>query len=72
MEELLLARKRYEINKESIPGFHDKGFVWCKENGEPYNRRSYEPEFGMLRKQLGLEHWKWHSFRHLYGSLLDP
>lgn len=70
MDEILLAKCRYDALKNTTPDFFDLGYVCFQANGKPYNRSYMYAPFRKLLAVCGLEPMPWHSLRKTYATLL--
>lgn len=70
IDELILARQKYEKLREKNPSFHDLDYICFKENGFPYHRNSFRNMFGNLLKSCNIPHMRWHDLRHTYATIL--
>lgn len=60
---LTAAKEEYDQNKTK-PGFHDKGFVVCKTDGNPYKPDSMTQKWDRFMKAKNLSHIRLHDLRH--------
>lgn len=51
-------------------GFQDKGFIFCRENGEPYKPHTISQRYGRFLKRNGFRHIKFHNTRVSLASIL--
>lgn len=70
IDELILARRKYEIMENNATDFNNLDFVCCQENGLPYNRSSFGKKFKRLLKNCNLPDMRWHDLRHTYATIL--
>ncbi len=70
MDEIILEREKYEQRKFSLEGFQDFGYIWCHENGYPFDRGIYKKHFKNLLKVCDLPDMHWHDLRHTYATIL--
>ena len=70
IEELIVARHKYETLQKSTPDFQDLDFVCFKENGTPYHRNSFKKAFKALLVECNLPDMRWHDLRHTYATVL--
>ncbi|MDO5539825.1 MAG: tyrosine-type recombinase/integrase [Eubacteriales bacterium] len=70
IDELIVARHKYEAMQKSNPDFQDLDFVCFKENGLPYNRSSFGKPFKKLLAECNLPDLRWHDLRHTYATVL--
>lgn len=70
IEELILARHKYETMQKSNSTFQNLDFVCFKEDGSPYNRSSFNKSFKALLSECGLPDMRWHDLRHTYATVL--
>ncbi|MCD7864745.1 MAG: site-specific integrase [Clostridiales bacterium] len=70
LDEVILARKRYDLKKQCMPGFKDYGYVCCQDNGKPHNRSNLYKPYRRVLEASGFDYMVWHGLRHTYASLL--
>lgn len=70
VDELILARQKYEAARNSNPDFKDLDYVCCHENGAPFNRSSFRKSFKRLLRSCNLPDMRWHDLRHTYATIL--
>ena len=70
IDELIVARHKYETVQKSNPQFQDLDFVCFRENGLPYNRGSLGKSFKELLADCNLPKMRWHDLRHTYATVL--
>lgn len=70
IDELILARQKYEEARNGNPNFQDFDFVCCHENGVPFNRSSFGKSFKRLLRSCNLPDMRWHDLRHTYATIL--
>lgn len=75
LDEIVVARDRYEFLKKSNPDFKDYEFIWCQDDGSPYHRGSYskwyKPLLAELQEELELPlNLTWHDLRRSYTTIL--
>lgn len=71
IDEIILEREKYELRKGKVIDFQDYGYIWCKENGSPFNRGSYKKPFKRLLAECGFPDMHWHDSRHTYATILS-
>ena len=71
IDEIILEREKYELRKGKVIDFQDHGYIWCKENGNPFNRGSYKKPFKRLLAECGFPDMHWHDLRHTYATILS-
>lgn len=70
VEEIIVAKERYDYWKSVTPGFCDEGYIWYQPNGRPHARSDYSKPFNALKQKLGLpEDFHWHDLRHAYATI---
>lgn len=52
--------------KKQNPGYNPDGYVFCQENGDPYEPRTYQDLFKRCVRQAGISDVNFHSLRHPY------
>ena len=70
IDELIVARHKYETVQKSNPQFQDLDFVCFRENGLPYNRGNLGKSFKELLADCNLPKMRWHDLRHTYATVL--
>lgn len=70
MDELVVKRAWYEMQKQLVPGFQDLGYICCHCDGRPFNRKSFLGDFHALTSMCGLRTVNWHDLHHMYASIL--
>ena len=70
IEEIFLARARYEKCKKNNSDFADFGFIFCDENGRPHHRSYVQKPFKRLLSECGISPFRWHDIRHIYATVL--
>lgn len=75
LDEIVVARDRYELLKKNNLDFKDYGFIWCQDDGSPYHRGSYskwyKPLLAELREELPLPpNLTWHDLRRSYTTIM--
>lgn len=55
------------IMKEN-PGYNRDGYVFCQENGQPYEPRTYQDLFKRCVRQAGIADANFHSLRHTFAT----
>ena len=70
VESLLNDLLEYKSIQDSIsaqyPVYNPDGYVFCQENGDPYEPRTYQDLFKRRRRQVGIRDANFHSLRHPY------
>lgn len=71
MRELKLGYMHYKEKKLVFgKGFQDDGFIFCKENGEPYKPSTIAQRYDRFLKRNGFRHIKFHNTRVSLASIL--
>lgn len=70
IDELIVARHKYETTQKSNAQFQNLDFVCFRENGLPYNRSSFGKSFKELLADCNLPKMRWHDLRHTYATVL--
>lgn len=70
MDEIILARKKYEHFRDIRKDFHDTNYICCKDNGLPNNRSYTRNPFLKLLEKCGFPPMHWHDLRHTYATIL--
>lgn len=72
MDGLLQDFKAYKAVQDSIsaqyPGYNSDGYVFCQENGEPYEPRTYQDLFKRCVRRAGIADANFHSLRHTFAT----
>lgn len=50
------------------PDYNKDGYVFCQENGQPYEPRTYQDLFKRCVRQAGIEDANFHSLRHTFAT----
>ena len=50
------------------PGYNRDGYVFCQENGQPYEPRTYQDLFKRCIRQAGIADANFHSLRHTFAT----
>lgn len=50
------------------PGYNIEGYVFCQDNGMPYEPRTYQDLFKRCVKQAGIADANFHSLRHTFAT----
>ena len=50
------------------PGYNPDGYVFCQENGQPYEPRTYQDLFKRCVRQAGIPDANFHSLRHTFAT----
>lgn len=53
---------------EQYPGYNAEGYVFCQENGDPYEPRTYQDLFKRCVKRAGIADANFHSLRHTFAT----
>ena len=72
LDELFQDLKYYKEIQDSIaaeyPGYNQKGYVFCQENGQPYEPRTYQDLFKRCVRQAGIKDTNFHALRHTFAT----
>lgn len=64
--------KYYKEIQDSIaaeyPGYNREGYVFCQENGQPYEPRTYQDLFKRCVRRAGIKDANFHSLRHTFAT----
>lgn len=71
IDEIIVARAKYEKNKSRIEHFQDNDYICCHIDGTPYHRSSMNRDFKKLLAYCGYEDIHWHDLRHIYSTMLE-
>ena len=50
------------------PGYNREGYVFCQENGQPYEPRTFQDLFKRCVRQAGIVDANFHSLRHTFAT----
>lgn len=53
---------------EQYPGYNPEGYVFCQENGQPYEPRTYQDLFKRCVRQAKIADANFHSLRHTFAT----
>ena len=53
---------------QQYPGYNPDGYVFCQENGQPYEPRTYQDLFKRCVRQAGIADANLHSLRHTFAT----
>ena len=72
MDELYQDLVRYRMVQEEIrkqyPGYNREGYVFCQENGAPYEPRTYQDLFKRCVRRAGIQGANFHALRHTFAT----
>ena len=72
MDELYQDLVRYRMVQEEIrkqyPGYNREGYVFCQENGAPYEPRTYQDLFKRCVRRAGIQDANFHALRHTFAT----
>ena len=72
MDELYQDLVRYRMVQEEIrkqyPGYNREGYVFCQENGTPYEPRTYQDLFKRCVRRAGIQDANFHALRHTFAT----
>ena len=54
--------------KKQYPSYNPDGYVFCQENGDPYEPRTYEDLFKRCVRQAGIKDANFHALRHTFAT----
>ena len=54
--------------REQYPMYNPEGYVFCQENGQPYEGRTYQDLFRRCVRRAGIAHANLHSLRHTFAT----
>ncbi|TDA67706.1 MAG: site-specific integrase [Clostridia bacterium] len=74
-EDVLAELKRWKArqNEEKLAlgqGYRDNGLVFCAEDGQPLDPRSFTRHFDQMLKCAGLPHIRFHDARHTFATMM--
>ena len=69
---LARTRRRQEEMRELLQGeyYAERGFVFCHDNGRPWNPNSLSNQYKEFLKKNGFKHIRYHDLRHTNLSML--
>ena len=70
IDEIHIARRRYEYKMLINPSFKDGDYICCRDTGLPYNRSNVYNSFHRVINKANVGDIKWHSMRRSYSTLL--
>ncbi len=53
---------------EQYPGYNPDGYVFCQENGRPYEPRTYQDLFKRCVRKAGIRDANFHALRHTFAT----
>ena len=53
---------------QQYPGYNPDGYVFCQENGQPYEPRTYQDLFKRCVRQAGIADTNFHACRHTFAT----
>ena len=72
MDSLCQDFAQYKAIQDSLatqyPGYNRDGYVFCQENGHPYEPRTYQDLFKRCVRQAGIKDANFHSLRHTFAT----
>jgi len=72
MDELYQDFMDYQTIQISLrrqnPGYNRDGYVFCQENGQPYEPRTYQDLFKRCVRQAGIADANFHALRHTFAT----
>ncbi len=72
MDSLYQDFVKYKQIQDSIgaqfPGYNPEGYVFCQENGQPYEPRTYQDLFKRCVRRAGIADANFHSLRHTFAT----
>jgi integrase len=72
MDSLLKDLRDYKSIQDSIsaqyPIYNPDGYVFCQENGNPYEPRTYQDLFKRCVRQAGIRDANFHALRHTFST----
>lgn len=70
LDEIILAKNRYNQMKQECSDFYDYDYITCNPNGTAIIvQYAYEP-YALLYRECKMEPLRWHDLRHTYSTLL--
>ena len=71
LDEIVLAKGKYDQAKLSNPDFLDHDYVSFQDSGKPYMRSYMYKPYKRLLKRCNISFIRWHNLRHTYATLLS-
>ena len=66
--DLLAYKKAQDDLAKELPGYNRDGYVFCQNNGQPYEPRTYQDLFKRCVKQAGIQDANFHALRHTFAT----
>ncbi|MCR1989763.1 site-specific integrase [Blautia coccoides] len=70
IDEIVLARRRYDALKIAVPNFKDYDYITFQMSGKPFVRNYVYPQYNELLEYCKIPKIEWHDLRHTYSTLL--
>ena len=67
-QDLLDYKKIQESIRRQNPSYNPDGYVFCQENGQPYEPRTYQDLFKRCIRQAGIGDANLHALRHTFAT----
>jgi len=67
-QDLLDYRTIQQSIQRQNPGYNPDGYVFCQENGQPYEPRTYQDLFKRCVRQAGIADANLHALRHTFAT----
>lgn len=71
LDEVIVEREKYEQKRGNVAGFQDYGYIWCHDDGRPFERSVYGKYFKKLLKLCEFPDMHWHDLRRTYATILS-
>lgn len=66
--DLVRYREKQLLIMKQYPSYNEEGYVFCQENGRPYEPRTYEDEFKRCVKRADIPRANFHCLRHTFAT----
>lgn len=67
-KDLVRYREKQMFIRDQYPSYNEEGYVFCQENGRPYEPRTYEDEFKRCVKRADIPRANFHCLRHTFAT----
>lgn len=67
-QDLLKYKRLQDSIKEQYPGYNPSGYVFCQEDGQPFEPRTYQDLFKRCVRRAGIADANFHSLRHTFAT----
>lgn len=67
-QDLACYRMVQEEIRKQYPGYNREGYVFCQENGAPYEPRTYQDLLKRCVRRAGIQETNFHALRHIFAT----